>query len=149
MFTIDDSDRRLIKLLQDDAHRSSDVLAKKLGVSPATVRRRTRKLIKEDVMRIQAVLDPEKIGVPLAVVIAFDVAHESLDSVMRYLAKQPQMKWVASTTGRFDVIALGRFANTEDLSTFVQNQLLDLDGVRNSETFVTLHVEKPKFVATP
>lgn len=147
MFAVDDLDKRLIKLLQEDAHRSSDVVAKKLGVSPATVRRRTRKLIKENVMRIQAVLDPEKVGLPLAVLIAFDVAHDSLDSVMRFLAKQPQIRWVASTTGRFDVIVLARFGSTEELSEFVQDQLLELDGVRNSETFVCLHVEKPRFVA--
>lgn len=147
MFTIDDLDKRLIKLLQEDAHRSSDVFAKKLGVSPATIRRRTRRLIKENVMRIQAVLDPDKIGLPLAVIIAFDVAHESLDSVMRHLAKQPQVKWISSTTGRFDIMAMARFANTEDLSNFVQTQLLDLEGVRNSETFVGLHVEKPKFLS--
>ncbi len=148
MFTVDELDKRLIKLLEENAHRSSDVLAKKLGVSPATVRRRTRKLIKENVMRIQAVLDPEKIGLPLVVVIAFDVAHEALDSVMRHLAKQPQIKWVASTTGRFDVIVMARFGSTEELSEFVQDQLLELEGVRNSETFVCLHVEKPRFATT-
>ncbi|MDO8569092.1 MAG: Lrp/AsnC family transcriptional regulator [Dehalococcoidales bacterium] len=145
MFTVDDLDRRLIKLLQTDAHRSSDVLAKKLQVSPATVRRRVRKLIKENVIRIQSVVDPEKVGLPLAVLIAFDVDHEKLDSIMQFLAKQEEVKWVATCTGRFDIMALCRFASTEELSEFVQSQLVGLDGLRDTETFVCLHVEKPQF----
>ncbi|MBI2287735.1 MAG: AsnC family transcriptional regulator, partial [Chloroflexi bacterium] len=40
MYNIDETDRRLIKLLEQDAWQTSDTLAKSLGVSPATVRRR-------------------------------------------------------------------------------------------------------------
>lgn len=144
--TLDETDNSLIKLLREDAHRSSEVLAKKLGISPATVRRRTRRLVKDNVMRIHALINPDKVGQPLAVIFTFDVDHGSLDSVMRYLSKQPEMKWVFSTTGRFDVMALARLGSTEELSKFVQDKLLNLEGVRNSETFVCLHEERSPFV---
>lgn len=143
MTKLDSLDKRLIELLQEDAHRSSEALAKKLRVSPATVRRRTRRLIKEDVMRIQAVLDYGKVGLSLPVLIALNIGHEDLNSVMRFLAKQPSIRWVASCTGRFDVMALARFGSSGELSDFLQKQLPGLKGVRNSETFVCLHVEKP------
>ncbi len=149
MFTVDDLDRRLIKLLQTDAHRSSDVLAKKLQVSPATVRRRVRKLIKENVVRIQAVVDPEKIGLPLAVLIACDVDHEKLNSIMQFLAKQEGDKWVATCGGRFDIMARGRFASTDELSEFLINNVATIKGVKNSETFVCLDVKKGRQIPLP
>ncbi len=143
MTTIDALDKRLIELMQDDGRRSTDALAKKLRVSPATVRRRIRRLIKEEVMRIQAVPAPAMIGLPLAAVIAFDVDHEKLGSVMEFLSDQPEVRWVASCTGRFDIIAIARFGSSDELYEFVQKRLLELEGVRDSETFVCLHVEKP------
>ncbi len=147
MYTVDNLDKRLIKLLQIDARQSSDVLAKQLDVSPATVRRRIRKLIEEDVMRIQAVLDPAKVGLPLAALIAFDVDHEKLGSVMDFLSERPEVRWYASCTGRFDIIAMVRFSSTDELSEFVQKELIRLDGVRDTETFVCLRVPKPRFTS--
>ncbi len=147
MAKVDALNKRLIKLLQDDARRSGDVLAKELGVSSATVRRRIRVLIKDDVMRIQAVLAPDKVGLPLAVVIAFDVAHDKLDSVMEFLADRPEVKWLSSCTGRFDIMAVAWFGSTEELSEFVQKQLVKLEGVRDSETFVCLQVKKPRYTS--
>ena len=140
-------DKKLIKLMQDDAQQSSEVLAKQLEVSPATIRRRVRRLIKSSVMRIAAVVDPAKVGLPLAALIALDVAPDKLDPAMQMLSNLQDVRWVSLTTGRFDVIALVRFPSTEELSSFVQNEIAKIEGVRNSETFVCLHMGKMHFVA--
>jgi len=89
---MDSLDKKLIELLGRDARQSSEALAKQLNVSPVTIRRRVNKLIQSGVVRIVAVGDPNKLGFPLAAVIAFDVAHEKLDSVMEILASRPEVK---------------------------------------------------------
>ncbi len=61
-------DEHLIKLLAQDARVSSEVLANKLKVTPATVRRRLNELIKNKVVRILAAVDPNKVGLSLAAV---------------------------------------------------------------------------------
>lgn len=139
---IDSLDERLIKLLQKDARRSSDVLAKQLKVSPATVRRRMRRLIQNGTMRIAAIADPAKIGLPLAVMIALHVEHDKLDSVVEQLYKRPEVGWLSSTTGRFDIMALARFPSTEGLSKFIQKEITEIEGIRDSETFVCLNIKK-------
>ncbi len=58
-------DKQLVQLLEKDATQSSKVLAAKLDVSAATVRRRTANLVKNNVIRLVAVVDPEKAGFPL------------------------------------------------------------------------------------
>jgi len=138
-------DMQLIQLLGKDARQSSEALASQLNVSSATVRRRVKKLIKSGVLRIVAVADPAKVGLPLAVVIALRVNPESSASVVNLLTSRPEIKWVSTTTGRFDLIALARFASTDELSEFVQTDLPKIGGIRNSETFVCLRVLKPPY----
>ncbi len=134
-------DKQLIELLEEDARKSSDIIARKLKVSPATVRRRIRKLIQDGTMRIAAIVDPAKVGLPLAAILAIDVDHEKLESVIENLAKQPEINWFSTTTGRFDIIALARFPSTDALSQFVQKRLTKIEGVKDSETFVCLHMQ--------
>ena len=55
----------LIKILAKDAKQSSKVLAKQLKTTASTVRFRIRKLIKNKAIKIVAVVDPDKIGLPL------------------------------------------------------------------------------------
>jgi len=148
MAMLDLLDKQLIELLMEDAQQSSETLGKRLKVSSATVRRRTKKLIQNGVLRIMAVTDPSKVGAPLAVVIAFDVVHDKLDSITKLLANRSEVRWVATTTGRFDLIIIARFSSTEELANFTQKELPKIEGIRDSETFVCLHLEKTYYLHT-
>ena len=139
-------DESLVQLLEKDAAQSSEALAKQLNVSAVTVRRRVRRLIQSGVLRIVAVVDPNKVGFPLTAVIAFDVAHDKLDSVTQLLASRPEVQWVSTTTGRFDVLVLVRFRSTNELSDFIQRELVDIEGVRDSETFICLDTKKGHYI---
>ena len=139
---MDSLDEKLIQLLGQDARQSSNVLAKQLKVSPATIRRRVRTLVKSGALRIVGVVDPKKFGFPLVAVLALDVVHDKVDPVMKMLADRPEVRWISLTTGRFDIMALLRFRSTDELAEFVKNRLSNVEGLRNSETFLSLHVEK-------
>ena len=143
---IDSLDEKLIQLLEMDARQSSEAVAKQLKVSPATVRRRIKKLIQRGVLRIVALVDPQKVGFPLIAIIAFDIAHEKADSVIQILADRPEVKYASTTTGRFDIMTLVRFRSTEELSNFVHKELSNIEGIRDSETFVCLRVKKGHYI---
>ena len=141
MVIIKPLDERLIKLLQKDAGQSSEVLAKQLKVSSATVRRRVRQLIKNRVMHIAAIADPAQMGIPLAAVFAFDVDHDMVDSVMQKLTNMPEFRWVSMTTGQFDIIAFARFPSTDELAEFLQSEMVKIEGIKDSEAFICLGLE--------
>ena len=138
----DSMDKQLLILLGQDARQNSETLARQLNLSSATVRRKLRKLIQSGSLNIVGVVDPAKFGLPLTAIIALDVAHEKLKTATELLAKRPEITWISTTTGRFDIIARGRFASTHDLSNFLTDQLTDIEGVKNSETFICLDVKK-------
>ena len=142
----DSLDEQLVRLLGQDARQNSETLAKQLKKSSATIRRRLRRLLRNKLLRIVGVVNPADFGFPVAAVITLDVSHDKLASAMEGLASQPEIIWVSTTTGRFDIIAFGRFASTDSLSKFLTDQLSKMEGVRNSETFLCLDVKKGRFV---
>jgi len=139
---LDSIDEQLARLLGQDARQNSETLAKQLKLSSATVRRRLRKLIRDDLLHIVGVVDPTKFGFPVAVVMTLHVAQDKLESAMEVLTKQPEIRWVSTTTGRFDIIALAWFRSTNHLSEFMTKELAQLEGLKDSETFICLDVKK-------
>ncbi len=149
MNTPDSTDERLVRLLGQDARQNSETLAKQLKLSSATVRRRLRKLTRDDLLHIVGVIDPTKFGFPVAVVITLDVAHNKLESAMEALAKRSEILWLSITTGRFDIIALAGFRSTNRLSEFMTKELAQLEGLKNSETFICLDIKKGRQIPLP
>lgn len=149
MNIIDSVDEELVRLLGRDGRQNSETLAKQLNISSATVRRRLRKLIHSDLLRIIGVVDSNKFSFPVAVVITLDVDHDKLESAINQLADKPEIRLVSSTTGRFDIIAFARFQSNESLSLFMTKELTQIEGIRNSETFICLHVKKGLYTAFP
>ncbi|MFC2072739.1 Lrp/AsnC ligand binding domain-containing protein, partial [Chloroflexota bacterium] len=45
-------------------------------------------------------------------------------------------------TGQFDAIFLAQFHSTGDLNEFLRTKVTPIEGIKDSETFVCLHVEK-------
>jgi len=145
--SIDEIDEQLVTLVGHDARQSSELLAGKLNLSAATVRRRLRRLIQSGLLRIIGVVEPVKFGFSLSVMITLNVDHDKLESALEVLINRPEIRWASTTTGRFDIVALGRFRSTDSLSDFLKKELSQIKGVRDSETLVCLDVKKGRYVA--
>lgn len=122
MNKLNNIDNKIVHLLLQGARQSSEMLAKQLDISSATIRRRINKLAETGVINIVAVVDHNKVGLSFITVIALDVAHDKLDSVARFLATQNQVIWCSTTTGRFDILALAAFTSAEDFYEFMQKK---------------------------
>ncbi len=139
-------DKQLVQLLEKDANQSSKELATKLDVSAATVRRRMGKLVKNNEIRLVAVVDPEKAGFPFAAVLSLDVELEHLDSAIQHLDKRPEVRWLCTSTGRSNVVAVAQFATPDELADFTKSELAKVKGVRHLETAIILKREKAHYV---
>jgi len=139
-------DKQLVQLLEKDARQSSKVLAKKLDISPATVRRRIGNLIKAHVIRFVAVVDPERVGFPFAAILSLNVALENLDSAIQSLDKRAEVRWLCTSTGRSNVVAVAQFASPDELADFTKNEVSKIEGIKNLETSIILKREKAHYV---
>ena len=139
---IDELDLKLILALEEDARQGSEALAKKFDCSSGTIRRRLSKLIKSGVLRIVALVNPAKVGFPIIVSILMNVSHNNLKAEAKSLRKNPNITWVAITTGRFDLLTLAVFRSTKELSYFMDNTIAGIQGLTSIETWVWLDIKK-------
>jgi len=142
MYKTDLVDEKIVRLLGQDGRQTSEQIAKELNISAATVRRRIKKLIENDMLHFVAVVNPADFGFPQPAVVAIDVVPGKLDSVLNKLSELPEVKWTATTVGRYDIIGGLRFRSIDYLSEFVTNTLNHIDGIKDSETFICLKGSK-------
>lgn len=131
-------DMELIKALEVDARRSSIELAEVFRTSSATIRRRINRLIENNALRIFAVTNPEKIGLPVSAIIGLKIANDRINSVMQTLLDRPEASWVEITTGHLNIMCCFRFSDNGDLARFIKEEVPKLEGVLSVETFVCL-----------
>ena len=139
-------DYKLLSLIAKDARQNSQELAKQLNISSATVRRKLREFYKKDLLKITGIVDPLKFGFNVSVVIFIDVEADKLEAVIDDLMEQSRIWFISTTTGRFDIILVARFASTDELSDFLINVIGKIPGISNFETSICLDVRKGKYI---
>jgi len=139
---LDELDAKLITMLQDDGRVSNIELAKRIGVSEGTVRRRFRNLVEDKVIRVVAIPDPAKLGRSTTALIGLQVDPALVDPVATQLAQIPEVQYSAVTTGAYDVFVWVALGSPEELSSFLRGSIGAIEGVRRTETFVNLSIKK-------
>jgi Lrp/AsnC family transcriptional regulator for asnA, asnC and gidA len=140
---IDALDRSIIALLQRDGKTSNVDIAQALGVAEATVRKRIDRLIADGVMRVVAVPDVEKLGLPVQTVIMVRVDLGQATRVADRLATMKQVRTVKYTTGEYDIVVEAAFAGDGDLLEFLTGRLAAIPGIRATATSHVLKTIKP------
>ena len=100
---LDETDRRIISVLQSDARASMRSIAERAGVSLGTVSNRVRRLEGSGVIRGYSVqLDPELSGWELTVVIGLRIQKGRLIEIQEKIAKDNRVYGAYDVTGEFD-----------------------------------------------
>ena len=139
---MDELDRKIIALLQLDGRASNAKIAREVGVSEGTVRRRLRRLIQDDVVNVIAVPNLEKLGYGTTALIGLQTGPGRSDSVAEEIAKMEEAHYVAVTTGTYDVFVWAGLESAEGLGDFLRTKVGKLEGVQRTETFVNLSMKK-------
>jgi Lrp/AsnC family transcriptional regulator for asnA, asnC and gidA len=139
---MDELDARIIAMLQEDGRASNAGIARSVGVSEGTVRRRLKRLIDEEYIHVVAMLNPGKMGYASEALIGVQVDPDKIDQVADELADLEEVSWVAVTTGSYDIFAWATLQSAETLGVFLRTKIGTVQGVRRTETFVNLSVRK-------
>lgn len=139
---IDETDRKIIALLQEDARQSNAAIARMIGVSEATIRRRIKIMVEDGTLAVRAVPNPAKFGLNTSAMIGVDVQPDMLDKVATALSQRDEVGFLGISTGRYDLVAWCLVTNLDELRTFLEDFLTKLPGIRKTETLVLLDVKK-------
>ena len=135
---MDELDSRIIEMLQQDGRASNAGIARKVGVSEGTVRRRLKRLIQEEYIQVIGLPDSSKLGLTSQALVGVQVDPDKVDQVADGLYDLDEVTWVATTTGTYDVFAWVSLSSAEALGVFLRTKAGIIPGVRRTETFVSL-----------
>jgi Lrp/AsnC family transcriptional regulator, regulator for asnA, asnC and gidA len=141
---IDEIDKAIIRELQLDGRMPYAKLGPAVGLSQAAVRQRVQRLIEAGVMQVVAVTDPLTLGFGLQAMVGVEVEGD-LRAVATKLAQVDEVDYVVVTSGRFDLLVEVVCRDNEQLLAVVNDVIRTLPGVRTTETFTYLHLEKQTY----
>ena len=150
---LDDTDIKILNLLQKNARISNVDLARQVALAPSAVLERVRKLEQRHFVRgYTALLDPKALGYRLLAFVAVRTAEEpGEDRVARSLARLPEVLEVHHVAGDDCFLVKLRAADAEHLGELLKKKIGRIPGVRSTRTTIVLGTEKetPALPLTP
>tara|TARA_B100000214_G_scaffold168965_1_gene121383 strand:- start:1267 stop:1713 length:447 start_codon:yes stop_codon:yes gene_type:complete len=146
---LDDTDRSIIEVLERDARTSLRRIAEEVDVSLGTVSNRVKKLEETGVIKdYRVILDSEKVGWNLNVVIGLRIEKGRLIEIQEKIARDNRVYAVYDVTGEFDSMVIARARDRSDLDDLSKN-VLSMDGVMRSVTHLVLNTVKERPTSFP
>jgi DNA-binding Lrp family transcriptional regulator len=145
--TYENLDAKLINALLGDGRASLRSLAEDLDVSVTTVSNHLRDLEDEGVVEgYTPIVNYDALGYDVTAIIQLKVEGSALPEITDRLREQEQMTSVYEVTGDYDIIAIGKFKDTDGMNRQIKELLTDAD-IRESNTSVVLNavVENQQF----
>ncbi|WP_409370749.1 Lrp/AsnC family transcriptional regulator [Mycolicibacterium sediminis] len=147
---LDDVDRRILTALHADARISNSALADLVGIAASTCHGRVRRLQEVGVIRgFHADIDPSAIGLSLQAMISVSLqsnARGKIEGFIEHIRRRPQVMEVYFLAGADDFILHVAARDTDDLRSFVVQNLnsdSDVAGTQTSLIFEHLRGASP------
>ena len=137
--TYENLDRKLVNALLGDGRASLRSLGEDLNVSVTTVSNHLSALEDEGVInRYTPKLDYDALGYDVTAIIQLKVEGSALPTVTENLKEHEQMISVYEVTGDYDIIAVGKFTDTDGMNAQIKKLLTDPE-IKESNTSVVLN----------
>lgn len=133
--SLDDIDRRIITLLQEDGRMSSLEISRRLGgPSDRAVRYRIERLLKSRVIFIGAVVNAEAIGLPIMGDVLIEVVPWKLRDVVARLTALDRVSYIAACLETGSLSIQINACSEWELTRFVADVISTIDGVADCRT---------------
>jgi Lrp/AsnC family transcriptional regulator for asnA, asnC and gidA len=139
---ISELDKRIIEHLQQDGRRPFTQIATDLGVSEASVRARANRLIERGILQVVGVTDPLELGFHHQAMIGVRCQADRLLEVAQVVAGFSEVSYLVVTAGSYGLLVGVVCGDNDALLQFLTHRLRQVEGVRETETFVYLRMVK-------
>ena len=137
--TYENLDRKLVNALLDDGRASLRSLGEELDVSVTTVSNHISDLEEDGIIEGYAPeVDYGELGYDVTAIIQLKVEGNALPEITDRLSEHTHMVTVYEVTGDHDIIAVGKFTDTDHMNAQIKELLVDPD-INESNTSVVLN----------
>jgi Lrp/AsnC family leucine-responsive transcriptional regulator len=146
MSALDDTDRRILRVLQTDGRITNAELAQRCHLSPAACFERVRRLRERGVITgYAALVDPAKVdrGLLIFVEVLLDrTTPDAFDAFAKAVRLAPEILECHMVAGGFDYLVKARVRDMEAYRRFLGDILVRAPGVRETRTYAVLEEVK-------
>ncbi|MGD9734416.1 MAG: Lrp/AsnC family transcriptional regulator [Solirubrobacterales bacterium] len=136
---LDPIDRKLVKVLNEDARAPFRQIADQVGISESQVRQRVTQLTGSGAVRVMAITNPFNLGFRRLAWLGINVGPgTSARDVVDRLSRVPSIAYLAVCAGRFDILAEAVCIDDRDLLRVLDRDIRPMVGVRQVESWVFL-----------
>ena len=141
---LDETDLRLLALLQQDGLQSMADLSKAIGVAPSTLNDRVKRLGRLGaIVATRAIVDPAAIGLDLLAFIFVGWSDAAVETdFLRRIAASEQVLECHHVTGAWNYLLKVRVRDTRALEQFLGSVLKQVKGLQRTETLIVLSSPK-------
>jgi Lrp/AsnC family leucine-responsive transcriptional regulator len=140
--TLDAIDQRLLAILQENGRLTATEIADRVGLTTSPCLRRLRLLEEAGIIRgYTALLDQERVGLPVSVFVSIKLERQQEDSLARFEAAVkdcPEVLDCYLMTGPRDYLLRVVARDLADYERFVKEVLTRIDGIANIESSFAL-----------
>ncbi|WP_224268630.1 Lrp/AsnC family transcriptional regulator [Haloprofundus salinisoli] len=139
---LDDTDRAILRILQEDARTPFSEIARRIDMSSATVHDRVGRMENAGVIEgYHAKVDPKAAGYGTSALVGLRVEQGHEAEALERLENLDAVKEIYLTTGEWDVMLRVFAHDTEGLRELMFDHIAAMDGFSRSQTMVILGTE--------
>src|SRR6476661_2786730 len=146
MDELDKTDRKILRILQEDGRITTVDLADRIGLSPTATSERVKRLFRDRyVTGFRATLDPQKLGRGLLVFVEVSLDKTTPDVFEKFAAavrRSPEVMECHMVAGGFDYLVKTRVGDMAAYRHFLGEILLSLPGVKETRTYAVMEEVK-------
>lgn len=143
MKIMDETDKKILNVLSNNARTSISAISKKTGIPNSTISNRIHKLEENNTIeQYIAILNPEKIGVNITAIIIIQTETEKHENVEKELPKLEQVSQVYSISGEYDILIKVWAKSLEELNEIINSQIRTIDGIEELRELIVMEILK-------
>ena len=139
---LDSFDIAILRVLQADAAMPHRLIGEQVNLSAPSVQRRIRRMERSGVIAATvALVDPEKVGLPLTIIVEVELVSESteeIDAIKSRLSATPEVQQCYYVTGEVDIVLVMLVSSMAEYEELSRTLFIENDAVRKFRTFVSM-----------
>jgi Lrp/AsnC family transcriptional regulator for asnA, asnC and gidA len=136
---LDDTDRAILRILQEDARTPFSEIARQIEMSSATVHDRVGRMEEAGVIKgYHATVDPKAVGYGTSALVGLTVEQGHEEQTLEQLRELDGVQEIHLTTGEWDVVLRVYAHDTDGLRELMFEHIAAMDGFSRSQTMVVL-----------
>jgi DNA-binding Lrp family transcriptional regulator len=145
---LDAVDRQLIRALRDDGRATVEGLARLVGLSDSSTRRRVDALLRSGTVRLDVDIDVTMLGVPLRALLWLRAETGALRIAGQKLADHAEVTYAAAVTGPASLFVSIAVPDTAALYEYISARLPEVPGTELVESAIVIRHLKAASVQT-